>query len=172
MVAIEGTPRLLVDAGPGAFLRIGVGPELRKSGYGFVDPSAYRSQRGLASSIRGELTSEGAIAYRILARTARGDLPKHRALYCWWEMYGAFAYQETFGAQECFGSATWRGLLDSPPTKISSMRIAGGGRNCDPSWRRPVGGLPDFLSEQGGGFSGHGYLRRKIWCDWRRMQIC
>ena len=47
ILVVEGRPRILVDAGPGAFLRIGeLDLDLEKGRYGFVDASAYRSQRG------------------------------------------------------------------------------------------------------------------------------
>ena len=47
ILVVEGRPRILVDAGPGAFLRIGeLDLDLAESRHGFVDASAYRSQRG------------------------------------------------------------------------------------------------------------------------------
>src|SRR5271155_647388 len=78
IVLVGGTPRILVDAGPGAFLRIGeLGIDLEKVDTVLLthlhidhsaDLAAFFNDRGL--------TSDGPIAYHIFGPDAAGLFPK------------------------------------------------------------------------------------------------
>jgi len=121
IVAVEGTPRILVDAGPGAFLRIGeLELDLERVDTVLLthlhidhsgDLAAFFNARGL--------TSDGPITYRVFGPDGAGLFPKtSRFVDLMVGRDGAFAYQKTFGARESF---IVRGLavrLDTPQTKI------------------------------------------------------
>ena len=121
IVEVEGEPRILVDAGPGAFLRIGeldldVGKvdtvllthlHIDHSG----DLAAFFNERAL--------TSDGPIAYHIFGPEGAGLFPKtSRFVDLLVARDGAFAYQETFGARESFVVRDLPIRLDSASSKI------------------------------------------------------
>ena len=121
IVEVDGTPRILLDAGPGAFLRIG---ELKldvervdtvllthlhidHSG----DLAAFFNERAL--------TSDGPITYRIFGPDGAGLFPKtSRFVDLLVGKDGAFEYQKTFGADESFVVRDLAIRLDSPRTRI------------------------------------------------------
>lgn len=121
IVTLAGKPRILVDAGPGAFLRIG---ELNLD-LGAVDtvllthlhidhsadlPAFFNARA---------LTSNGPIAYRIFGPDGAGLFPKtSRFVDLLVGSAGAFAYQKTFGADESFTVRDLPVGLNSPRTRI------------------------------------------------------
>src|SRR5271155_46299 len=121
IILLDGAPRILVDAGPGAFLRIGelnldldnvdtvllTHLHIDHSG----DLAAFFNARGL--------TSEGPITYRIFGPDGAGLFPKtSRFVDLLVGDGGAFAYQKTFGADESFVVRDLAITLDSARSKI------------------------------------------------------
>jgi ribonuclease BN (tRNA processing enzyme) len=122
IVVVEGRPRILVDAGPGAFLRIG---ELDLD-LGAVDTvlltHLHIDHSGdLAAFFNARaLTSDGPIAYRVFGPDGAGLFPKtSRFVDLLVGADGAFAYQKTFGARESFVVRDLPITLDSGRTKIA-----------------------------------------------------
>jgi len=121
ILVVEGRPRILVDAGPGAFLRIG---ELDLD-LGAVDTvlltHLHIDHSGdLAAFFNARaLTSDGPIAYRVFGPDGAGLFPKtSRFVDLLVGDDGAFAYQRTFGAQESFTVRDLAISLDAARTKI------------------------------------------------------
>jgi ribonuclease BN (tRNA processing enzyme) len=121
IVTLDGTPRILVDAGPGAFVRIGeLGLDLDAVDTILLthlhidhsgDLAAFFNARGL--------TSDGPITYNIFGPDGAGQFPKtSRFVDLLVGDGGAFAYQKTFGADEKFAVHDLAINLDSPQTKI------------------------------------------------------
>jgi ribonuclease BN (tRNA processing enzyme) len=121
IVLLEGTPRILVDAGPGAFLRIGeLNLDLDKVDKVLLthlhidhsgDLSAFFNARAL--------TSDGPIAYQMFGPDGAGLFPKtSRFVNLLVGDDGAFAYQKTFGARESFTVRDLAIRLDSARNKI------------------------------------------------------
>jgi len=121
IVAIDGKPRILVDAGAGAFLRIGeLGLDLDAVDTILLthlhidhsgDLAAFFNARGL--------TSDGPITYNIFGPDGSGLFPKSsRFVDLVVGDGGAFAYQKTFGADEKFAVHDLAINLDSAETKI------------------------------------------------------
>jgi ribonuclease BN (tRNA processing enzyme) len=121
IVVLDGQPRILVDAGPGAFLRIGeLDLDLEKVDTVLLthlhidhsgDVPAFFNARAL--------TSDGPIVYRIFGPDGEGLFPKtSRFVDLLVGRDGAFAYQKTFGARESFVVRDLAISLDSPRTKI------------------------------------------------------
>jgi len=121
LVLLDGTPRVLVDAGPGAFLRIGeLDLDLEKVDTVLLthlhidhssDLPAFLNDRGL--------TSDGPISYRIFGPTGAGLFPNtSRFVESFVGDAGAFPYQKTFGARESFAVHDLAIALDSPRTTI------------------------------------------------------
>src|SRR6202021_576680 len=121
IVLLDGTPRILVDAGPGAFLRIG---ELNLD-LDIVDTvlltHLHIDHSGDLAAFFNEraLTSDGPITYRIFGPDGAGLFPTtSQFVDLLVGKTGAFAYQKTFGADETFTVRDLAIRLDSPRTKI------------------------------------------------------
>jgi ribonuclease BN (tRNA processing enzyme) len=121
IVLVGGRPRILLDAGPGAFLRIG---ELDLD-LGTVDTvlltHLHIDHSGdLAAFFNARaLTSDGPIGYRVFGPDAAGLFPKtSRFVDLLVGADGVFAYQKTFGAQESFTVRDLAISLDSVRTTI------------------------------------------------------
>jgi ribonuclease BN (tRNA processing enzyme) len=121
VILVDGRPRILVDAGPGAFLRIG---ELRLDlenvntvllTHLHIDHSA-----DLAAVFNARaLTSDRPIEYHIFGPDGAGLFPKtSRFVDLLVAADGAFAYQKTFGARETFSVRDLAIRLDSTRTKV------------------------------------------------------
>src|SRR6202167_2536077 len=121
IVMVDGTPRRLLDAGPGAFLRIGeLGLDLERGdtvllSHLHIDPGG-----ALAAFLNARaLTSDGPITYRVFGPDGAGLFPKtSRFVDLTVGKDGAFAYQKTFGARESFIVRDLAIHLDTPSTKI------------------------------------------------------
>jgi ribonuclease BN (tRNA processing enzyme) len=121
IVVLAGKPRILVDAGPGAFLRIG---ELDLD-LGAVDTVLLTHlhidhSADLAAFLNARaLTSDGPVVYRIFGPDGAGLFPKtSRFVDLLVGAGGAFAYQKTFGVDESFTVRDLAIGLNSARTKI------------------------------------------------------
>src|SRR6202011_4259904 len=121
IVLIDGKPRILLDAGPGAFVRIGeLHIDLEQVDIVLLthlhidhsgDLAAFFNARGL--------TSDGPIRYRIFGPDGAGLFPKtSRFVDLLVGDGGAFEYQRTFGVKETFEVHDLAIKLDSARTKI------------------------------------------------------
>src|ERR1700688_1213152 len=105
LVLLGGRPRILVDAGPGAFLRIGeLGLNLDKVDTVLLTHLHIDHSGDLAAFFNARaLTSDGPIACRVFGPDGAGPFPKSsRFVSLLVGEDGAFAYQKTFGAHETF----------------------------------------------------------------------
>jgi ribonuclease BN (tRNA processing enzyme) len=121
IVALEGRPRILVDAGPGAFLRIGeLGLDLEKVDTVLLTHLHIDHSGDLAAfSNARALTSDGPIVFRIFGPDGAGLFPKtSRFVDLLVGDNGAFAYQKTFGARESFAVRDLAISLSSARSKI------------------------------------------------------
>ena len=121
IVLVGGTPRILVDAGPGAFLRIGeLDLDLDKVDTVLLTHLHIDHSGDLAAFFNARaLTSDGPIAYQVFGPDGAGLFPKtSRFVDLLVGDDGAFAYQKTFGAREAFAVRDLAISLDSPRTKI------------------------------------------------------
>jgi ribonuclease BN (tRNA processing enzyme) len=121
IVLLAGTPRILLDAGPGAFLRIGeLELDLNKVDTVLLTHLHIDHSADLAAFFNARaLTSDGPIKYRIFGPDGAGLFPKtSRFVNLLVGEGGAFAYQKTFGADESFTVRDLAINLDSARTKI------------------------------------------------------
>lgn len=121
IVEVDGAPRILVDAGPGAFARIGeLQLDLQKVDTVLLTHLHIDHSGDLAAFFNARaLTSDGPIAYRVFGPDGAGLFPKtSRFVDLLMGSGGAFAYQKTFGANETFSVRDLAIHLDSARTKI------------------------------------------------------
>jgi ribonuclease BN (tRNA processing enzyme) len=121
ILLVGGTPRILVDAGPGAFLRIGeLDLDLDKVDTVLLTHLHIDHSGDLAAFFNARtLTSDGPITYRVFGPDGAGLFPKtSRFVNLLVGEDGAFAYQKTFGAHESFAVRDLAISLDSARTKI------------------------------------------------------
>jgi ribonuclease BN (tRNA processing enzyme) len=121
IVLVDGVPRILVDAGPGAFLRIGeLGIDLEKVDTVLLTHLHIDHSGDLPAFLNARaLTSDGPITYRVFGPNGNGLFPTtSRFVNLLVGAEGAFAYQKTFGAQETFVVKDLPTSLDSPRAKI------------------------------------------------------
>src|SRR3984957_11013173 len=121
IVEVEGRPRILVDAGPGAFLRIGeLNLDLEKVDTVLLTHLHIDHSGDLAAFFNARaLTSDGPISYKIFGPDGDGLFPKtSRFVNLLVGGGGAFAYQKTFGARESFDVRDLAIRLDSALTRI------------------------------------------------------
>src|SRR6202022_577686 len=105
IVLVDGTPRILRDAGPGAFVRIGeLHIDLQQVDIVLLTHLHIDHSGDLAAFFNARaLTSDGPIKYRVFGPDAAGSFPKtSRFVDLLVGDNGLFAYQKTFGAQEAF----------------------------------------------------------------------
>jgi ribonuclease BN (tRNA processing enzyme) len=121
IILVAGTPRIMLDAGPGAFLRIGeLNLDLQKVDTVLLTHLHIDHSSGLAAFFNARaLTSDGPITYRVFGPDGGGPFPStSRFVNLLVGPGGAFAYQKTFGAREEFTVRDLPITLDSPFTKI------------------------------------------------------
>src|ERR1700722_3858786 len=121
IVLLDGTPRILVDAGPGAFLRIGeLNLDLDIVDTVLLTHLHIDHSGDLAAFFNARaLSADGPIVYRIFGPDGSGQFPKtSRFVDLLVGNGGAFAYQKTFGTDESFKVRDLAISLDSPRTKI------------------------------------------------------
>jgi ribonuclease BN (tRNA processing enzyme) len=121
IVLLDGTPRILVDAGPGAFLRIGeLGLDLNNVDTVLLTHLHIDHSGDLAAFFNARaLSADGPIVYRIFGPDGAGLFPKtSRFVDLLVGKGGAFEYQKTFGADESFKVRDLAIALDSPRSKI------------------------------------------------------
>src|SRR5277367_1089053 len=122
IVMVDGTPRILVDAGPGAFVRIGeLNLDLEKVDIVLLTHLHIDHSGDLAAFFNARaLTSDGPITYRIFGPDGAGLFPKtSRFVDLLVGEGGAFAYQKTFGADETFAVRDLGISLNSQRTTIA-----------------------------------------------------
>jgi ribonuclease BN (tRNA processing enzyme) len=121
IVLLDGTPRILVDAGPGAFLRIGeLNLDLDNVDTVLLTHLHIDHSGDLAAFFNARaLSADGPIVYRIFGPDGAGQFPKtSRFVDLLVGKGGAFEYQKTFGADESFTVRDLPITLDSPRSKI------------------------------------------------------
>src|SRR5215471_7365914 len=102
IVLVGGVPRILVDAGPGSFLRIGeLGIDLEKVDTVLLTHLHIDHSGDLPAFFNARaLTSNGSITYRVFGPDGNGLFPAtSRFVNLLVGADGAFAYQKTFGAR-------------------------------------------------------------------------
>jgi ribonuclease BN (tRNA processing enzyme) len=121
IVLLDGTPRILVDAGPGAFLRIGeLNLDLDNVDTVLLTHLHIDHSGDLAAFFNARaLSADGPIVYNIFGPDGAGLFPKtSRFVDLLVGKGGAFEYQKTFGADETFAVHDLAISLDSPRVKI------------------------------------------------------
>ena len=121
IILLDGAPRILVDAGPGAFLRIGeLNLDLDNVDTVLLTHLHIDHSGDLAAFFNARaLSSDGPVVYRIFGPDGAGLFPKtSRFVDLLVGKDGAFEYQKTFGARESFQVRDLAINLDSPLTKI------------------------------------------------------
>jgi ribonuclease BN (tRNA processing enzyme) len=121
IVIVEGKPRILVDAGPGTFLRIGeLHLDLEKVDTVLLTHLHIDHSGDLAAFFNARaLTSDAPVAYRVFGPDGAGLFPKTSRFVDLLVGGGsAFAYQKTFGARESFEVRDLAIRLDSARTRI------------------------------------------------------
>ena len=121
IVLVGGTPRILVDAGPGAFLRIGeLELDLDKVDTVLLTHLHIDHSADLPAFFNARaLSADGPISYRIFGPDGAGLFPKtSRFVDLLVGENSAFAYQKTFGADESFKVRDLSVNLDSQRTTI------------------------------------------------------
>lgn len=121
LILLEGTPRILLDAGPGAFVRIGeLQLDLSKVDIVlFTHLHIDHSSDFPAFLNARSLTADGPITYNIFGPDGAGLFPKtSHFVDSFIGATGAYPYQKTFGADEAFSVHNLPITLDSPETRI------------------------------------------------------
>jgi ribonuclease BN (tRNA processing enzyme) len=121
IILLDGTPRILVDVGPGAFLRIGeLDLDLDNVDTVLLTHLHIDHSGDLAAFFNARaLSADGPIVYHIFGPDGAGLFPRtSRFVDLLVGKGGAFEYQKTFGADESFKVRDLAITLDSPRTKI------------------------------------------------------
>ena len=121
IVLLDGTPRILMDAGPGAFFRIGeLNLDLQNVDTVLLTHLHIDHSGDLPAFFNARaLSSDGPILYRIFGPDGAGQFPKtSRFVDLMVGHGGAFEYQKTFGADETFEVHDLAISLNSPRSTI------------------------------------------------------
>ena len=111
IVLVDGTPRILLDAGPGAFVRIGeLNIDLQQVDIVLLTHLHIDHSGDLASFFNARaLTSDGPIKYRVFGPDAAGVFPKtSRFVDLVVGNNGLFAYQKTLARGKHLRFAIWQ----------------------------------------------------------------
>lgn len=123
LVLVDGTPRILVDAGPGAFLEVGkLGIDLAHVDVVLLTHLHIDHSGDLpALFLERTLTSDQPIHFKVFGPQGGGLFPStKRFLQLLFESGGAFAYEKTFGADETIEGVDLPITPDSPESEIVS----------------------------------------------------
>jgi ribonuclease BN (tRNA processing enzyme) len=121
IVLVDGKPRILLDAGPGAFVRIGeLHVDLQQVDIVLLTHLHIDHSADLAAFFNARaLVSDGPIKYRVFGPDGAGLFPKtSRFVDLLVGDNGAFPYQKTFGTQETFSVRDLAIDLNTSVTKI------------------------------------------------------
>ena len=121
IVLVDGTPRILLDAGPGAFVRIGeLNMDLQQVDIVLLTHLHIDHSGDLAAFFNARaLTSDGPVKYRVFGPDGAGLFPKtSRFVDLLVGDNGLFWYQKTFGARETFEVRDLAINLNTGVTKI------------------------------------------------------
>jgi ribonuclease BN (tRNA processing enzyme) len=121
IVLVDGTPRILLDAGPGAFVRIGeLNIDLQHVDIVLLTHLHIDHSGDLAAFFNARaLASDGPIKYRVFGPDGAGLFPKtSRFVELLVGDNGLFSYQKTFGAREIFSIRDLAIDLNTGVTKI------------------------------------------------------
>jgi ribonuclease BN (tRNA processing enzyme) len=121
IVLVDGTPRILLDAGPGAFVRIGeLHIDLQPVDLVLLTHLHIDHSGDLAAFFNARaLKSDGPIKYRVFGPDGAGLFPKtSRFVDLLLGDNGLFSYQKTFGARETFSVRDLAIDLNTGVTKI------------------------------------------------------
>ena len=123
LVLIEGTPRILVDAGPGSFVEVGkLGVDLSKVDIVLLT-HLHIDHTGDIPGIFLEraLTADGRIHFRVFGPQGGNQFPSTtQYLKLLFGPGGAYEYENTFGAAQTIDSKDLPTALDSPESEIVS----------------------------------------------------
>ena len=121
IVLVDGTPRILLDSGPGAFVRIGeLNIDLQQVDIVLLTHLHIDHSGDLATFFNARaLTSDGPVKYRVFGPDGAGLFPKtSRFVDLLVGDNGLFGYQKTFGVRETFEVRDLAINLNSGVTKI------------------------------------------------------
>lgn len=123
LVLVDGTPRILVDAGPGTFLQLGkLGVDLERVDtvlltHLHIDHSADLPAVFLARA----LTAGDAIRFSVFGPDGAPPFPAtSRLIQLLFDAGGAYPYQRTFGAAEEIVTRDLATALDAPERELAS----------------------------------------------------
>lgn len=123
VVLIDGTPRILVDAGPGAFLEAGkLGIDLAKLDVVLLTHLHIDHSGDIpAIFLDRALTADQPIRFRVFGPQGGGLFPSTtQFLKLLFEPGGVYEYEKTFGADETIDGVDLSTALDSPEKEILS----------------------------------------------------
>lgn len=123
VVLIEGVPRILVDAGPGAFLEAGkLGIDLAKLDIVLLTHLHIDHSGDIpAIFLDRALTADQAIRFRVFGPQGGGLFPSTtQFLKLLFEPGGVYEYEKTFGVEETIDGTDLATALDAPEKEIVS----------------------------------------------------
>lgn len=123
LILVEGTPRVLVDAGPGAFQAVGkLGLNLDRVDVVLLTHLHIDHSADLpAIFLNRSLTSDGPIRFRVFGPEGSGLFPSaSQFVHLLFDHSGAYEYQKTFGQDEQIDAVDLPTALNSPVREIIS----------------------------------------------------